>query len=329
MQKKGTCADRRGGQAPELVSAATLRHLRGRAGRALSSGTPTHAGEAPADPLSGSTLLPTPSLPPPAPPPPPPLTLAIPLPCLKPPLPPRHPPQAVDAVRIYRYPPPAHTRPATGELPGCYESYPDCYESEHLPVHTQPTTGSKVDPTISPRHLSAPRPLPSCPDIYHRERKPRQPCSTPPVPSLSSRPITNARTSPILLPRFERQFRMPRCLLLTMPPPMAPGCLPMRWRSQTHASECFIAPRRTDSEPRILRRSPGRSPRDTIRSCRWTPMARTCPMNCRACSPDGGCRCRVAPPTWSLVLAGCPAGRSSTGRDAASGFRAAAARTPA
>src|SRR6218665_2212130 len=64
MQKKGTCADRRGGQAPELVSAATLRHLRGRAGRALSSGTPTHAGEAPADPLSGSTLLPTRSPPP-------------------------------------------------------------------------------------------------------------------------------------------------------------------------------------------------------------------------------------------------------------------------
>src|SRR6218665_798879 len=145
MQKKGTCADRRGGQAPELVSAATLRHLRGRAGRALSSGTPTHAGEAPADPLSASTPL-------------------------HPPPPPRPPPQAVDAVRISRSPPPAHTRPATGELPGCYESYPDCYESEHLPVHTQPTTGSKVDPTISPRHLSAPRPLPSCPDIYHRER---------------------------------------------------------------------------------------------------------------------------------------------------------------
>src|SRR6218665_2925678 len=87
-----------------------------------------------------------------------------------PPPPPGTPPRAVDAVRISRYPPPAHTRPATGELPGCYESYPDCYESEHLPVHTQPTTGSKVDPTISPRHLSAPRPLPSCPDIYHRER---------------------------------------------------------------------------------------------------------------------------------------------------------------
>src|SRR6218665_3030008 len=85
MKKKGTCADRRGGQAPELVSAATLRHLRGRAGRALSSGTPTHAGEAPADPLSGSTLLPTRTPPPPPPPP-------FPVRALNPPAPhaPRH-----------------------------------------------------------------------------------------------------------------------------------------------------------------------------------------------------------------------------------------------
>src|SRR6218665_1465157 len=116
MQKKGTCADRRGGQAPELVSAATLRHLRGRAGRALSSGTPTHAGEAPADPLSGATPPPhrPPPPPPPLPPPPPRLNIPFPLSCLTPPLPPPDPPQAVDAVRIYRYPPPAHTRPATG-----------------------------------------------------------------------------------------------------------------------------------------------------------------------------------------------------------------------